>query len=319
MKILNSISLIVLIFILFSCEDYNRKIIEFEEIGFEPLMVLNARVVSTSDSLLISISKNVNYAESANAQFEKISGATITFTIDGTESYTAIEADFSASEKLNPFNYLVTFDTNQELSGKSFEIVAEHPDYKTVRSVITLPSNSEVEDIVFIPDARVTTQFGYPYEWDGVDLTILDNPDSDNFYFLDVVGRSGLDTIIYEIEPGVLDTIIGNFGGGSFNTEAEEFGALNVNGGVLISDENFNGTNKTVRLFYEDYSFEPTDKFVEIRNISRSDYLFIQSYDLYQNSQDFGFFSEPTTLYSNIENGLGLFSAQDVKTFLIPK
>jgi len=90
------------------------------------------------------------------------------------------------------------------------------------------------------------------------------------------------------------------------------------NGELILSDDSFNGTDHRVTLNIEKYYLEVQDKeelvlFVEFKNISRDNYLYKRTLDIYWSSVD-NPFAEPVVVHNNIENGFGIFRTAAVYT-----
>ncbi len=283
-----------ILFVFTSCEDYLTETIEFEELGFEPQIVINAKVRDTLDFLQISVSPNINLADGASSDFTFINGATVKVFIDG-EEFEAIE-DIDADPNVESYNYRLELGENFDLSDKVYELEVSHPDYTTVRSNTFVGQFPMINDISFEEEARTTTFFGYPLVQDATTFTIVDEDEGPNFYKIDM----NTDGFFSFVETDDADAI--NLGG--------------FEGTVLLSDENFVNGVKQITVFSENNPWqEAIDRSLIVSNISESEYLFLQSFELYQQSTDFGFFSEPVTLYTNIENGLGVFSAIQSESF----
>ncbi|MDA9774085.1 DUF4249 domain-containing protein [Saprospiraceae bacterium] len=303
-------------FILISCEDYLTKEIPFEELGYTPSLVLNAKVSSTTDTLLISVSKNINYADADRSEFELIQDVDVKLTFDGSQVFVAEPYNPGSGPygNPNPYNYIIIFES-VELSGKSFKLEANHPDYPSISSEIFLPAASELVSISYEKDAVEKVLFGYPISYDKVSVTLKDNPDDRNFYAFSVGTTSFLDTIISDY-GGQVDTFIYENFGNQYATTSDDLNATtlgNFNYKVLFDDRNFNGEEYTFEILFEAWGGgNYADNLVlDYFNISEADFFFTQSYAKYQDAQDFGIFSEPVTLYSNIDGGLGVFSGED--------
>jgi hypothetical protein len=293
MKNIKYISLfILLVFVGSSCEDYLTKTIEFEELGFEPLIVVNAKITDSVEFLNVSISKNVNYANNSNSEYEFIDGATVTIDIDGQEFQTTELTE--AEEFTDIYNHILNFPPDFIVSGKEYKIEVSHPDYKTVTSTTQIAQESEIADIDFEEEARTTFMFGYEFTEDRTSFVINDQSSETNYYRIQIN--------------------IDDFG--VFTNSDDPTIEPSNSGYILLSDEDFIDGSKELELYSENATWYGEEvKSLEVRNISRSEYLFLESYANYQNSQDFGFFAEPVTLYSNIENGLGIFSAEQINTY----
>jgi hypothetical protein len=294
MKHINNIIFFAAIFlVLSSCEDYLTKTIEFEEVGYEPQIVINAKVKDSIDYMNISISQNVNYANNSNSEFQLIDGAEVKFFIDGDELAVEDEA-FEVNNSSDLYNHHVKFPSGFDVANKEFSMEVSHPDYPTANTVTSINTFPEITNISFEENARTGTDFGYPIMQDATTFTIEDRDDGINYY------KFG---------------IRGDF---DYNIEVDDPFAVELYfGGLIISDEDFNGSSKEFTVYSQNLEWDESDLTLIITNISESEYKFSDSYSTYQSAQDFGFFSEPVTLFTNIENGLGIFSAEQVQKFPI--
>jgi hypothetical protein len=93
----------------------------------------------------------------------------------------------------------------------------------------------------------------------------------------------------------------------------------------LFNDLLFNGQNKALELEipYENYSgievgYEWSYKTLSVRvylhNISKSYYYYRNSLELYQSASG-NPFAQPVQVYSNIENGFGVFAGSQISYF----
>jgi len=85
--------------------------------------------------------------------------------------------------------------------------------------------------------------------------------------------------------------------------------------GIFFDDNFFNGTKNNFQFSIYSYSFyedeqtgETKDKYyIYLNSVSKEYYLYVQSLDKHQYAKD-DFFAEPVHVYSNIENGFGIFA-----------
>jgi len=299
-----------------SCEDYLTKEIPFDDIGFEPEMAISAKISSLKDSLFISVSKNNNYADADRAEFIMIDDVELKLSIVGGQSFSAVPMPNTVSENIRSnYNYLIIFN-NEELSGKSFILEASHAEYPDARSEIFLPESSQVLETTFEKEAITKVEFGYPTIYDKVTLRVVDLEGTNNYYAFVIKTRPHQDTFIQEY-GGTIDTFIWENPGQAYDISSDDPNATslgNFSTVILFDDKNFDGEDYTFELLFAPWggSNYQNNLVVEYRNISQDEFFFKQSFQKYINSQDFGIFSEPVTLYSNIEGGLGIFSGEDV-------
>ncbi len=274
-----------------SCQDYLTKTIEFEDVGFEPQMVVNFKITDSIEVFNISISKNVNYANNANPEYQFVEGAVVKLFIDG-ETFTA-EEQTGVDPTINVYNHILTLPDGFSLTNKQYELEVTHPDYPTVRSSTYIPLSPTIEDIEFEKEARTSTEFGYVNVQDAVRFRINDNTEETNYYVLQVL-NNGFFLSSEMDDPLAEPTFLSGF---------------------LISDADYPVDDPEFTIYFQSFEDTEMELVLQIKNISESEYLFLQSYEQYRSSQNFGFFAEPVTLFSNIEGGLGIFSAEQVQEF----
>lgn len=86
---------------------------------------------------------------------------------------------------------------------------------------------------------------------------------------------------------------------------------------MLISDYYFNGNEHTIDVFVDDYYFQNgyydeqnAHLVIEFHTVSMEYYYFASSLENYNNSDEFALFaSQPVQIFTNIENGLGVFAS----------
>ena len=82
----------------------------------------------------------------------------------------------------------------------------------------------------------------------------------------------------------------------------------------MLSDVNFNGTIKNLIFYTEAGSLNPQNgpggmrrSTVKLLHINKDYYNYIRSLNTYENAAD-NPFAEPVNLYTNVNNGYGLFT-----------
>jgi len=92
----------------------------------------------------------------------------------------------------------------------------------------------------------------------------------------------------------------------------------------LLSDENFNGQNFKFRLFIGGFYFNDFDpgslngRFLcSWQMLTEEQYLYSRSVRQQENTEDLGPFAQPVTIFSNVENGLGVFGLRREATYEI--
>lgn len=295
-KITIYISLLsILLFSLYSCENLLIKDLELEDFDFEKQLVINASLNSTSDSLVVFVSENISILETEqNIVF--LQGAEVDLYFEGQKI-----ADLEIGDDNRYYHY---FDNNVRPVGE-YELVVKHANYKEARAITQIPEDIPILGLDYIEDAGFDPL--QQIETSAVQIKFQDPP-GDNYYsfqiFSDVIYTDtfiqGIDTFIFEneiyIETNIDDPNV-------INTQEND---------ILLSDELFNGKEYVLNVKINNYNgIEPADlkDYITLKwEVLSEDYFNYQtSLNRYYQSADFGLFSEPVTIHSNVENGLGVF------------
>ncbi|MCG8574737.1 MAG: DUF4249 domain-containing protein [Flavobacteriales bacterium] len=143
------------------------------------------------------------------------------------------------------------------------------------------------------------------------DIQFTDNGDQANYYALSIITMG-----FYEDEFG--DTVFYEYPNTCSSDIIVQNGSGNVDGAIcstelFFNDKTFNGTNYT----FTAQSYIPEDieakVVVKIKSLSEDLYKYKISYSKYINVQG-SVFAEPVQVYSNIENGFGIFGGYSEAT-----
>ncbi|PLX15832.1 MAG: hypothetical protein C0597_08440 [Marinilabiliales bacterium] len=201
-------------------------------------------------------------------------------------------------------------------------------DFKGLKSKTYIPERiSTTSEIIENTD---TTFYKYR-----LDITFDDPADKKNYYFLTVSFIQSLDSI--SIDTLDMDEVWNKedpFGELSFgwqnisyrlqdannytprDQDQQMYGPMPLNG-ELINDEKFNGQTKTYSLNLWSSEVYPDDfhKYfvIELMHVSEEYYKYYSAISKQLSSQN-DVFSEPAQLYSNVENGIGIFAGATIAT-----
>lgn len=303
-----------------SCEDLLTKELDFEDdFDFEEQLGLSGTLYNDFGGIDSSRITRILLAESQSViepEFvpKVYNDGEIFINRDGEYHGELIPSGESDGLYLN-----INQDTSEflEFPVGEYEIQVNHPDYGLVSSKTTIPEPVYLTELstdslsISGSDFARTT----PYL---VTVTFTDPP-GDNYYNFDIFTDNSnleLDTFIYGMDTFLIESYSYAYIESVNNTNVVE----TFDNGIFMRDELFDNSEFTLSFYinifgdnFMDKTFEEILDPVKLRwsCISEEQYNFRTSYFNYINSQDFGPFSEPVSLYSNIENGLGYFGAEN--------
>ena len=227
------------------------------------------------------------------------------------ENNTAIDTlDYDAGT----YRYISTNGTMLR-DGFSYTLRAVAPGFAQAEAFTAMPSQSVIDQVTRIKDARTTAD---GYKQDELQIRITD-PTEQNFYLVQIYrpdygyGQgypvSCVSTTDKDIEP------IGEYADPLSTDNCFDGGTL------LMRDVNFNGSQKQLRFFVDSYELQdyiaPNGTvyrpYVKVMRVTEDYFKFLKSYHVYFNSSD-NPFAEPANVYSNVKNGYGSFTAYTVAT-----
>ena len=201
---------------------------------------------------------------------------------------------------------------------KTYNLEVKHPNYSNITSLDSLPAPININSID-------TTTVMDPISGDRIQINLnFDDPSSfQNYYLLETYAVSeyilveGIDTLEHEIDTAqqymILTDVVFQNGGSPWRDQG------------LFNDLLFNGQNKVLEFeipFYDesgyedgyDWSYKISGIRIYLHNISKSYYYYRTSLELYQNTSG-NPFAQPVQVYSNIENGFGIFAGSQITYF----
>lgn len=272
-----------------SCSENSfTKIVEVDFAEEDKQLAVVAKLNTSEDTQYILVSETLSVLESTD-NFRSLSDATINIT---TPDEGIIQPGFDTAKSL----YAITDYTFKE--GLEYSIEIDHPDYAPMTAKIKVPSAPEIlnldvqlsTDSTDIPATDIIkVKFKDPanesnsYLFEGV-LYSKDN-DSDEMYFGEY---------FFEISENILE----------YNDE-------------VISDITFNGKEYELALLGQrSYYIDETTPYsveIQVRSISEELLLYENSIDQAYDSND-NPFVEPSTIYTNFDNGFGIFTIDVAQT-----
>lgn len=304
-KIVNNISLIIILFaILTSCEK------EFD---------LN---IEDSDKKIV-INSVFNTTEPISAEITKSSSPNGIILINELEN-----ANVSLYENNSFIENLVYQKTSSDyigkfisitipISGKEYTIKVDEPNFKKAEAKSYVPAkiaiNSEtVNHIEWGGNNSGPIRFNFSF--------ILDDTDGLDYYFMTMYFP-----VLY-VNPVTNDTTLHAYQYAEILTGNLPNSQLYVKNGLLFTDEIFNNTNYEISgtattyaetfgdydlTNREDLILDTTNLYISLHHLSPELYYFYSSHATSLDNEN-DIYSEPTPIFSNVENGLGIFGGENL-------
>ena len=291
----------VICFVAFiSCE----KVIPFDEEIVEPKMVING-VFHSDTTWRIHISSSRSVIDSNS--YKNITNASA-FILDNNENL--------IEELMHDTNgFYIGSTTPQE--NVNYHLHVDHPTLENTRSQNLIPSLININGI----DTTTTYSNGEKY----LDLSInFEDPGNISNYYLvetylvrEILEIKNGDTLEYEIDTSKAFMLL--------TDEVFQDGDSPWEDQGLFNDILFNGQTKSLEISlpnWDNYGNEAgyiwSDRNIGLRfylhNISQDYYYYRRSLELYEQTSN-NPFAQPVQVFSNIQNGFGIFAGTQVKYF----
>jgi hypothetical protein len=285
MKKNNFIYLLISI-VLFSC----TKEIRYKGEDKDPVLVLNG--IQDNDSIFkIYLERSFFFlsSEETNEKYIK-SGATVVLTnLSSGETTTLTQ---STIDNLYEFPFTVPENT-------SYKIEVSHPDYKKISASMT--TVAKINLISVDTSSYITTDGSLnkkaKIKWQ--------DPVGENYYFLKIGYYDPQYDYSYNVWFSSTDAIFSN------NSDAGLEGEYEMEEGVF-TDQLFEGKEKEIEVDFYTYVADSVQNnpiyTYELSSVSKETYMYIESVKKKINSSTF--LTEPVKVFSNIENGFGIFGSR---------
>jgi len=276
-------------FFVISCE----KEVKLKEDQINPRIVVNG-IFEASDTLRIHLSESRNVLFNNGGDLPNLTSASASLLSENDEVLGTFSHDSFGTYSLIGF---------YPVAGKEYKLIVNSPGLEEVTSQNLIP---EIISIASIDTIRQSENMNFK-------ITINDNPDEVNYYAIIIESR--VTEIFPSPIPNVNDTLSYRFRYACSKDVIIEGASEDIDGSkcgqsLLFRDENFNGSSYTVDVesFIGD---SPDTVIISLQSISEELFKYNTSLQRYQetNGNPFG---EPVQVYSNIENGFGIFAGYSV-------
>ncbi len=275
---------IAILLVASSCEDAFTTTLKVDPPPHTTQLVGHCYIDNEADIIAASVTKSFGLLEDISEQEDLINDATVEIYESGTLKYTLDAID--PNDIFGNVNFGIELNEPFSRTDNEYELRISHPDYETISAKQTMPL------IVPVTSVKKSGRFVNEDidEGFGVDIKFNDPGGVENYYEVQLifVDTSSSQDYTYPIYISSSDLNVSM--GIDYNT-------------LLISDNTFDGRSYTLTIgTYSEYD----NMFVVWRSISKEMYLYSRSVGQ-QNQIEGDPFAEPVSIFSNMENGLGLF------------
>jgi len=266
------------------------KIVDIPLAESDTQLTVIANLDNSKEDQFILVSKTLSVLDNGN--FESLNDAQVSLT---TPDLGVKIIQFNDEKKL------YSLSNYKFKSGESYTLDVDHPDFAPMTATITVPQSLKIID----SSIELNDVFDFEnFEPDLLTIKFKDPGDEINNYKF--VGR------MYSLDTETQDTFENNYYFDLSNNILE----YNDN---VITDITFNGKEYEIvllgqRSFYTD---TPTYKLVRIEvdilSLTEDLYLYDNSISQAEDAVD-NPFVEPSTIYTNFDNGFGIFTINNVET-----
>lgn len=298
-------------------------------------VIMNAQLKTSDDGAMIYLSA------SKVSETERLSGATVTVSVNGGTPVQAVEQPAEHDQYTGYEKYIAYYYDGSFNSGDRVVFEAKTK-YGNVKSEITVPEKvnmAQVDTLRTLIKGSGYTEVNMQFK-----IKINDKPGVSNFYRLtffkeecydagDGAGKTKYAFPLYA--DGSSDPVLSE---GTLNTGDLLSELLEMDNSYLIfNDDTFEGESRTLRVNVNMYNliagfsfnygatvtdYDPGYMYVVLEHLSFEEYYYLKAMTNLDNlGYDASFFFEPTTIPSNVEDGLGFVSVStcsDPVRFRIP-
>ncbi len=282
---------LVLLGVIASCE----KEIELKQDEIDPRIVVNS-IFSANDTIWVELS------ESRNVLFEGALPTITDATLQLMDGNGAVLGDFIHESDGNYYIASII-----PVAGNQYGIKASKDGFKSVNAFSSTPqliSVTSIDTVSFIDASEMEFT-----------IKFTDDATATNFYSISIASYVGYlnefgEIVYYESNYFSTKEFYVINGGGDIGGDGTKFDSE-----FYFSDELLSGPNISFkgRINYLSDSEDPRFFVVKVASLSEDLYKYKVTYANYLNTQGSPF-AEPVQVYSNVENGFGIFGGSSISS-----
>lgn len=287
---------IFLIITLSSCEDFFQTTMNVDPPEHTPSLVLHMYINDNDDSIMASVSKSIGALESIeDLESLLINDAIVQIKNDNDEVlYELKQRDPDTESRIN---YVLGLDSKFGGTDQTYKVHVTHPSLGIITAEQTMPRPVEISELEFNNESVFVDE---EIALNSLSFMLHDPSNQENYYQIKVLFHDEIEDQWYYIYSSIDSPIFSI----SYDYDA-----------WLLSDETFDGKEFHINIYVDSYIEDLEGKmYLDIKGISKDFYSYAKSLALNSATGDIGF-TEPVSVYNNINNGLGNFSLSSRKLY----
>ena len=296
--------------LLFSCQE---QVVELDIPGHTPFLVVNG-IFDTDTLMFLHVSNSVGSFQ--QGEINSISDANV-LLYENNIFLDSMRVDFNNQDFINIFEdgpfwaadenkpiYYYSYDALPQF-GSTYSVEISHPNFETVYAQTKVPNQIQLAELEIVDNSDQSEDYSST-----LNLSFFDDPNTNNYYRINLYRNTQ-----YEDESGEIvrkEYPLELFSNDPSFSQGIPFDGYSFSGRrVFFSDDLFNGAQKEISFDFEykiDYGTKDT---ITLQLTSFGEEAF-NYYNSMENNND-RFFSdigtEPVPIFSNVENGAGVFAS----------
>ncbi len=286
----------------YSCEEAFTTVLTVDPPEYVKRMAVHAFFDAKDTELKASVATTVGLLEDVD-NLGRINDAVVELFVDGQKVGDMVNDGGVSS---TTYNYFIVLPKPIGDYGNEVELRITHPDFDQVSAKEKFPAANLPLNLKFINNAGAIDG-GEPAA--GIEIEFQDNANQEDFYEIGVIGIEvfpSQDTNFYSIYSNSLDPAI------VMGANYED---------LLVNDITFDGSKYRLLVTFAKWSIDNNLPLgMKWNNVSKSQYLYSKSIGAFNNSRETaGPFAEPVSIYSNMENGLGILGLRRGTYFVVER
>ena len=297
--------------LLFSCQE---QVVELDIPGHTPFLVVNG-ILETDTIMYLHVSNSVGSFQ--QGEINSISDADVllyennnligemTVDYNNQDSIYILEDSgfWWGANQIKPI-YYYSYDALPH-AGSTYSVEVSHPDFETAYSQTTVPNEIELAELEIIDNSDQSEAYSST-----LNLSFFDDPNTNNYYRISLFRNTQ-----YEDDSGGLvrkEYPLELFSNDPSFSQGIPWDGYSFSGRrVFFSDDLFNGTQKEISFDF-DYKIDYETKDTILLQLTSFSEEAFNYYNSMENNND-RFFSdigtEPVPIFTNVENGAGVFAS----------